>query len=286
MNNTAYPVGYSAPGARAYIETLLKDERTILVDTRYSTASKRKPEWSYRALQERYGKRYLWIRELGNINYFNGGPIEIADLTAGIARLLSGLDRGYSLILLCTCQNYETCHGKVVVEALQEAREDVQIVHPTLVPVATDTIACLSIRQPYAHWLSNPQLFLDKGLKKPKTIENRDWNTKYRGPLLLHASATFEEDALAYWSARVGPGFKQIVPMHKSGYTLRAIVGIATLADVVTESDDPWFVGEYGFVLKDARPIEPIPYRGQLKLFPVPASVVAHVLGERNTRDG
>jgi len=272
-----YPIGYSAPGTRATIDALLQaDERTMLVDVRYSVSSKRKPDWSGTALKERYGSRYLWLQDLGNVNYYNGGPITLCRPERGISRIVALLCKGYNLILLCTCPEYDSCHRKVIVDTLLEMCPDVQVEQPQAT-APPDSIMCLSIRQPYAHWLSNPQLFIDKKLK-PKTIENRDWTTKYRGPLLLHASMTFEEDALDYWCGRVGYGFTQVVPMLKQGYKRGAIVGYAELVNVVTESDDPWFVGRYGFVLANARPIEPIPYRGQLKLFSVEKAIVEGVL--------
>jgi hypothetical protein len=57
---------------------------------------------------------------------------------------------------------------------------------------------------------------------------------------------------------------------------LGAIVGVADLVDVVEESDDPWFCGTLRVrVLDNAQAFdEPIPYRGALKLFSVPRSVV------------
>lgn len=139
-------------------------------------------------------------------------------------------------------------------------------------------ILCLSIRQPYAHWLTHPELFVQTGVP-PKTIENREWSTPYRGKLLIHASRTFETDAIDYWSWQFGK-LIQAVPVEEKAYPIGAIVGIADLVDVVTKSNDPWFCGTYGFVLANARAIEPIPYPGQLKLFPVPTPIVEAVLKE------
>jgi hypothetical protein len=136
----------------------------------------------------------------------------------------------------------------------------------------TDTILCLSIRQPYAMWLSNPALFEIAGIPA-KTIENREWTTPYRGQILLHASKTFEDGALEYWR-RVFPLLPDVMPSTKERYPTGAIVGIADLVDVVWRSNDPWFVGSYGFVLANARPLKPIPYRGQLKFFPVEKSLI------------
>lgn len=135
-------------------------------------------------------------------------------------------------------------------------------------------IKCLSIRPPYADWLANPQRFI-KAKIKPKTIENRDWSTRYRGPLLIHSSNTWNGDAIDYWMYQQCPQMSSIWGKKKEDYHLGMIVGIADLVDVVSESDNPWFIGTYGFVLANARPfVNPIPYRGSLGLFNVSSSVL------------
>ena len=59
-----------------------------------------------------------------------------------------------------------------------------------------------------------------------------------------------------------------------SGGTLRAIVGRVDLVDVVTQSRSSWFEGPFGFVLRNPEIIKPIPCRGRMGLFDVPASVL------------
>jgi hypothetical protein len=140
-------------------------------------------------------------------------------------------------------------------------------------------IKCLSIRPPYADWIVNPQRFIDADIK-PKTIENREWSTQYRGPLLIHSSGKFEADAIDYWMYRHCPQMRGVWSEDKKDYHLGMIVGIADLVDCVTEHESPWFVGSYGFVLANARPFrQPISHRGQLGLFNVPMSVVEHEIG-------
>lgn len=46
-----------------------------------------------------------------------------------------------------------------------------------------ETIACLSVRNPYIHWLLNPHPRFG-----PKIFENRNWTSRFRGRLFLHAS--------------------------------------------------------------------------------------------------
>lgn len=130
------------------------------------------------------------------------------------------------------------------------------------------TIKCLSFRQPYATWFFLQEQFERVGLP-PKTIENRTWTTTYRGPLLIHASKTFEDDAIPYWSRRY-PAIRSAIPTSKKDYPTGVILGIADLANVVLSSHDPWFVGRYGFVLKGAQAFpKAVPYSGNLGLFSV-----------------
>lgn len=265
------PFGYSTPDATSRLDALMSDEQTILIDIRYSVKSLKRPEWSGEALQARYGKRYLWLQSLGNRNYFTHGPIEIARPDIGIPRLLSGLEKGYTLILLCTCKEYAHCHRKVIVEMVQEHMPSVEVIHPDSVSPA-GMVQCLSIRQPWAWMLTHPEIFSEAGIP-PKTIENRDWNTQYRGPLYIHASAKFDDcfdsrGRLDHFAEHINAP----MPQTKAEYATKAIVGRAELTDVVTESADHWFRGDCGFVLSGAYALdEPFPLPGRLKLFPVPA---------------
>lgn len=266
-----YPFGYSAPGASTSLDALMSDEKAILIDIRFSTKSMRKPAWSGSALRARYGNRYLWIQELGNVNYYNGGPIKLHNPDDGISRLVRGLQKGYNLILLCTCSTHETCHRKEVVDRLKIVMPEVEVVQPDMATaVPEDSMMCLSIQQPWSFLITS-------GLKD---IENRDWSTNYRGPLLIHAGAKVDGD---WFQGRYEPeygklypdmvrhyGLQDVMPEHKSLYPTRAIIGVCDLVDVVETSESKWFCGTYGFVLKNARAFEqPIPYSGALKLFPV-----------------
>jgi hypothetical protein len=103
-----------------------------------------------------------------------------------------------------------------------------------------------------------------------KDIENRTWPTRYRGPLLIHASKTWDEagyDFLSYSMDRFVPS--------KQHHVFGAIVGQVNLINCVDRSDSRWFFGDYGFELED--PIEfkkPFTYKGQLGIFDVPDHVL------------
>lgn len=119
-----------------------------------------------------------------------------------------------------------------------------------------------------------------------KNIENRDWLTRYRGPVLIHASKWWnmreigDDTDYAKQVSREAGGFKS-----GAGTTFRkmkagggCIVGKAEIVDCVSESASPWFAGKYGFVL--ANPValaEPIPCKGALSFFTVPGNVLAQI---------
>lgn len=128
----------------------------------------------------------------------------------------------------------------------------------------------LSIQNPWGFLIAN-------GLK---TIENRDWKPwnpglKFRGPVAIHAGLRLDAgamgDLLEYRHPVTGEPFNEVTSDDlvrlKDGAFNGGIVGVAEVVDVVTMSDDEWFVGPYGLVLANARPIPFIRARGALGFF-------------------
>lgn len=58
------------------------------------------------------------------------------------------------------------------------------------------------------------------------------------------------------------------------------IVGMVDIIDCVKSSPSPWYMGEVGFVLANARPLPFAPFKGALGFFEVPDSVVNEILKE------
>lgn len=116
----------------------------------------------------------------------------------------------------------------------------------------------ISVRQPWA-WLI---------IHGGKDIENRDWPTKVRGRVLIHAAKGMTEDEYhdAWVMAR---GVESIPPvagmLHRGG-----IIGSVEIVDCVERSTSPWFFGRFGFVLRNQIPCEFRPMRGMLGFFDVP----------------
>lgn len=121
----------------------------------------------------------------------------------------------------------------------------------------------LSIRQPWA-WLI---------LHAGKDIENRDWATKFRGRFLIHAGKGMTRDEYASacdFAAQCGVSNIPAADLLQRG----GIVGSVELVDCVEQSDSPWFMGEQGFVLRDPKPLQFVPWKGQLSFFDVPRDAV------------
>lgn len=278
-----YPCGYLAHAAQ--IARLMQEHpRLVMIDTRLKPWSNR-PAWRAEMLKATYGERYRWAGQyLGNMNYKNGGPVRLADPVAGLRGLRHWLQHGYDLLLLCGCADYARCHRKTIVEALQAELPTIEVVMPTS-DTPADQCKCLSIRQPWTWLLTHPEIVTTCGIE-PKTIENRDWPTNYRGPLLLHAGGTLEarffdrQSGLLlpdYWTWKFGTAGAQLakaMPQHRGAYATSSLVGLAKLVDVVEQSASPWFVGKYGLVLARARAIAPVHYPGSRMLFPVPSALV------------
>jgi predicted transcriptional regulator len=113
----------------------------------------------------------------------------------------------------------------------------------------------LSLKQPFAELI----------LQGRKKIELRKWNTNFRGEFLIHSSKNPDEESMKRF------GFNEL--------PLGFILGKAKLTDVKHYANEEEFNkdkelhlasknwGDFGFVLKDAERIEPIPARGQLNFW-------------------
>lgn len=114
----------------------------------------------------------------------------------------------------------------------------------------------LSIRQPWA-WL------IMRGIKD---VENRNWKCNYRGPLLIHASKTWDPNGFDFISDRMD----EYVP-SKEYHSYGRIIGVVDMVDCVDVCESKWFFGPWGFVFENPRIYEkPVPHRGRLGLFDVP----------------
>lgn len=101
----------------------------------------------------------------------------------------------------------------------------------------------LSIRQPWCHYILN----------SGKDVENRDWPTRFRGPVLIHASKTVDKDDRP--------------EVLDGGMPLGGIVGMAEIVDCVEDWPSEWFFGKFGFVLRNPVALQFMPTKGRLGFF-------------------
>lgn len=124
-------------------------------------------------------------------------------------------------------------------------------------------IPALSIRQPWA-WLI---------VHGHKDIENRDWNTTFRGNVLVHAGLTMTRAYYDQITEELGnagmlpaSGLPAYEDLPRGG-----LVGWTRIVDCVEHSPSPWKQeGTFGFVLRESRPIPFVPFKGRLQFFNVP----------------
>ena len=112
----------------------------------------------------------------------------------------------------------------------------------------------LTLHQPFA-------ILAARGIK---TVENRGWQTPYRGRLLIHAGLSTES-----LDADLPEG---VIAPPAASLAFGALVGVVRLTACVrygpTLDADPWACGPWCWLLADARPFKkPIPFRGERGLF-------------------
>jgi len=121
-----YTTGYIGQKPEALREIAKRLDARVL-DIRLSPNS-RAPQWRKPSLEVLLRKRYLHVRELGNLNY-KGGDVRLADLSTGLDIVNDQLTAGFSAaILLCSCSSYDDCHrGDVATVLLDQGREVIEI---------------------------------------------------------------------------------------------------------------------------------------------------------------
>jgi hypothetical protein len=119
----------------------------------------------------------------------------------------------------------------------------------------------LSIHQPWA-WAI---------LHAGKNVENRGWATKYRGPLLIHASKTrlsYDREAQIDWQKVYGVALPKWEEMSTG--VLLGIVDLIECLPASQANSSPWVEGPICWVLSNPRVFsDPISYRGAQGLFEV-----------------
>lgn len=113
----------------------------------------------------------------------------------------------------------------------------------------------LTIKQPWASAIA-------AGIKR---VENRTWPPPARligQRIAIHAGKATDPEGIAFCRQL---GWEPPVDLPKG-----VIIATAIIDRVIDESDDPWFQGPLGWVLRDIEIIEPVSCNGKLGLWPIP----------------
>lgn len=126
----------------------------------------------------------------------------------------------------------------------------------------------IAVRQPWA-WLI---------IHANKDIENRTWATRYRGKLLIQASASMptqrDLEEARLFAERRGVALPE-------EFELGGVVGMVQLTDCVDWSESKWFQGPIGWVLTRPKKLKFIPLKGRLGLFDAPQQIIRKLVGPR-----
>jgi hypothetical protein len=133
----------------------------------------------------------------------------------------------------------------------------------------SNKLSAISIKQPWA----------DSIIFGNKRVENRSWNTKHRGRILIHASLQEDKKGNEFIKHKNIPG----------GRLKGFIIGEADIVDVIhVDSNEDrtkyssrekdvleWFFGPYGFVLDNIVVYKnPVKYKGNLGIFKVDSDLI------------
>jgi hypothetical protein len=121
----------------------------------------------------------------------------------------------------------------------------------------------ISIRQPWASLI----------VAGVKPVENRSWRTRYRGPVLIHASSRMTrpdfDDAIRFLTRQFGAAaVTSWLPSYCYLREMRGgIIGRVVITDCVATHPSKWFTGPYAFVFADPEPMHFTPCYGRLGFF-------------------
>jgi hypothetical protein len=110
-----------------------------------------------------------------------------------------------------------------------------------------------------------------------KPIENRTWKPspaqlRDGEDLAIHAGKKWDEE-VADFALSLGV---EISPKDDD-HPHSAIICVVNYMGTVGASSNPWFFGPWGWVLRDIRPLTPIPCKGAQGLWTPPADVLAAI---------
>ncbi len=135
-------------------------------------------------------------------------------------------------------------------------------------------VRAITVRQPWAYAIAH----------LGKDVENRDWGTTWRGPLLIHAGKGIDREDCHNVAHRHAGRRPTAAEVHtvSTGIVTGAVIAVATMTDdhvCPGKCSRRWAVSNaHHFTLTNVQPLtEPIPAKGALGLWKPTADVLAAV---------
>lgn len=114
-----------------------------------------------------------------------------------------------------------------------------------------------------------------------KPVENREWYTNFRGTIWLHQGKRWKPGEIEddWEDIQMMASDDELILPVPDWEAMRAacgcIIGSVEIVDCVETHPSAFFVGKYGFVLRNPVPLStPIPFKGALSFFHVPESLI------------
>jgi len=130
---------------------------------------------------------------------------------------------------------------KVEIVGTSAQHSDAYHYHSECKPQMAFPTKAISIRQPWGHHI----------LHSGKDVENRPRRSHYRGNILIHASLTMADKEYCL----------------KNDLAIGGIIGMVEIYDCVEQLDSEWWIGPYGYLLRNPVALEFIPCKGALSIF-------------------
>lgn len=131
-------------------------------------------------------------------------------------------------------------------------------------------LSALSLDQPFAHMICHLKM----------NVESRNWTTKRRGTIAIHATAKISKQEFEWVNRQFGLNLKP------ADVDFASVIGIADVVDVITEDQvtkktSKWFIGPYGFVLENIVLLpRAVPTKGNRKFWRLKGKALEQTLSQ------
>ena len=111
-----YTIGYGNKSINNLKKAIKDLKIDILIDIRMRPYSRFNPSMKKKSLEDIFGSKYLWVRELGgDLN------IENEDFKLMIAKIVDFVDKDQkNIVLMCCERDYRKCHRLTITNYLEE----------------------------------------------------------------------------------------------------------------------------------------------------------------------